>query len=92
MAGPTCAKTPSDCGARGLQETQQTTQIISEAMSSCKPFLELREAFKRRGHEFYRSIAPDGRVTYFAQKWSMERAFASIDAARAFLHQIGGAL
>lgn len=75
-----------------FQQTEITTPSIGADLSADKPFKTLQAAFALRGHALTRSDARDGPVTYFSSRWGMSRELADLDAARAFLAQIGGAL
>lgn len=55
-----------------------------------KEFSRLRAEFAFQKTLFYRTRADDGQVVYFASRWGLIREFDSLDAAEAFLLQIGG--
>lgn len=57
-----------------------------------KAFADLRARFALVGHQLHRTNAEDGQVRYFSTRWGMTRELGTLDEARAFLGQIGGAL
>jgi hypothetical protein len=57
-----------------------------------KAFVTLRAAFAIEGHALYRTDPKNGPVTFWAERWGMVKYLPTIDAARRFLHQIGGRL
>ena len=56
-----------------------------------KQFATLRAQFAMQGHTLLRTSPIDGAVTYYAQRWGLVRNLPTLDDARRFLAQIGGA-
>ena len=57
-----------------------------------KQFATLRAQFALHGHALHRTSPKDGAVTYYAERWGLVRYLPTLDAARRFLAQIGGAV
>ena len=56
-----------------------------------KQFAMLRAQFAMHGHCLHRTSPTDGAVTYCAERWGLVRYLPTLDDARRFLAQIGGA-
>lgn len=56
-----------------------------------KEFATLAASFALAGHTLHRTNHDDGPVSYYAQRWGLVRNLASLEDARRFLAQIGGA-
>lgn len=56
-----------------------------------KEFATLRATFALLGHALCRTESKDGPVSYYATRWGLVRHLASLDEAKLFLKQIGGA-
>ena len=56
-----------------------------------KQFATLRAQFALHGHALHRTSPTDGAVTYYAERWGLVRYLPTLDDARRFLAQIGGA-
>nr|WP_145545770.1 hypothetical protein [Variovorax boronicumulans] len=59
--------------------------------SADKAFADLRARFALAGHELHRTDGENGHVRYIASRWGHCRSLMTLDEARAFLAQIGGA-
>jgi hypothetical protein len=57
-----------------------------------KAFETLRAAFAMRGHTLHLTDPADGQVTYWAERWRLERHLPTLHDAALFLTQIGGRL
>ena len=68
------------------------TSIVLETSGPCdKVFATLRAQFALRGHALYRTSTVDGAATYYAERWGQVRHLPTLDDAKRFLVQIGGA-
>ncbi|MDM0077470.1 hypothetical protein QTH90_23895 [Variovorax sp. J2P1-59] len=56
-----------------------------------KAFATLAAQYALKGHELIRSNPADGAAAYYAMRCGMVKAMPTLDAALAFLVQIGGA-
>jgi hypothetical protein len=56
-----------------------------------KAFVTLRAKFALRGHALYCTSPVDGAATYYAERWGQVRHLPTLDDAKRFLVQIGGA-
>ena len=56
-----------------------------------KQFTTLRAQFAMQGHTLHQTSPTDGAVTYYAERWGLVRYLHTLDDARRFLAQIGGA-
>ena len=56
-----------------------------------KQFATLRAQFAMRGHCLQRTSPAEGPVTFYAERWGLVRHLPTLDDARRFLAQIGGA-
>lgn len=56
-----------------------------------KAFTTLRARFALRGHVLHRTSSVDGAATYYAERWGQVRHLPTLDDAKRFLVQIGGA-
>lgn len=71
---------------------QRDTRIASDQVDpGNKAFVTLRAQFALRGHALYRTSTVDGAVTYYAERWGQVRHLPTLDDAKRFLVQIGGA-
>ncbi len=57
-----------------------------------KAFETLRAAFAVQGHTLHRTDPADGPVTYWSERWGLERCLPTLHDAALFLVQIGGRL
>ena len=57
-----------------------------------KEFATLAAGFALTGHALHRTYPNDGTVTYWAERWGLVRYLPTLDDARRFLAQIGGAV
>jgi hypothetical protein len=64
---------------------------MNQTTDDKKQFTTLRAQFAMRGHCLQRTSLMDGPVTYYAERWGMVRYLPTLDDARRFLAQIGGA-
>ena len=55
-----------------------------------KAFTTLAEQLASHGHQLVRSDRQDGTVTYYVNCWGQVKHLADLDAAAAFLRQVGG--
>jgi hypothetical protein len=55
-----------------------------------KAFTTLAAQLALRGHQLVRSDRQDGTVTYYVHCWGQVKHLPDLDAAAAFLRQIGG--
>lgn len=56
-----------------------------------KKFATLAAEYALAGHPLVRKIGADGKASYFCTCWGLIKRLANLEAARAFLAQIGGA-
>mgnify|MGYP003380742507 CR=1 FL=1 len=56
-----------------------------------KQYATLRAQFAFHGHALHRTSPTDGPVSYYAERWGLVRYLPTLDDARRFLAQIGGA-
>lgn len=56
-----------------------------------KAFATLAAQFALAGHSVIRGNPADGAAAYFVMRWGFIKVLPTLDAARAFLAQIGGA-
>ncbi|MDM0051414.1 hypothetical protein [Variovorax sp. J22R115] len=56
-----------------------------------KAFATLTALYALKGYELIRGNPADGAAAYYAMRWDMVKVLPTLDAARAFLAQIGGA-
>ncbi len=56
-----------------------------------KQFATLHAQFDMQGHTLHRTSPTDGPVSYLAERWGLARYLPTLDDARRFLAQIGGA-
>ena len=79
--------------AGGYDTTAATTQNIVNVLAndaSRKEFATLAAQFALAGHGLIRSNPADGTAGFYATRWGMIKFLPTLDAARAFLTQIGG--
>ena len=57
-----------------------------------KQFATLRAQFVLHGHALHRTSPTDGAASYYAECWGLVRYLPTLDDARRFLAQIGGAV
>ena len=58
--------------------------------STSKQFKTLTARFALAGHVLVKSNPAHGPVSYYASRWGMAKMLPDLDAAEAFLIQIGG--
>ena len=68
-----------------------STPILTATDSTSKQFKTLAARFAMAGHVLVQSNPAHGPVTYYATRWGMAKVLVDLDAAEAFLIQIGGA-
>ena len=56
-----------------------------------KQFATLRAQFAMKGHAFHCTSPTDEAVSYYAERWGLVHRLPTLDDARQFLAQIGGA-
>ena len=56
-----------------------------------KQFATLRAQFAMKGHTLHRAGPTDGPTSFYAERWGQVRYLPTLDDARRFLAQIGGA-
>ena len=79
-------------GNLAFAKTKATnTAIIGDDLSADKDFKTLQAKFAMRGHQLVRSNPADGPVSLYAERSGMVRYLPTLDDARRFLAQIGGA-
>lgn len=66
------------------------SQISTDSTS--KHFKTLAARFALAGHVLVESNPAHGPVSYYATRWGMAKLLPDLDAAEAFLIQIGGAV
>lgn len=86
----------SECPLAGGQDAEQSTDtaIVAPAeflSNQEKQFATLRAQFAMQGHALHRTSPDDGPVSYMAERWGLVRYLPTLDDARRFLAQIGGA-
>ena len=64
---------------------------MTDTTDEKKQFATLRALYAMRGHTLHRTSPTDGTVNYYAERWGLVRYLHTLDAARQFLAQIGGA-
>lgn len=64
---------------------------MSDTLEHEKQFATLRAQFAMQGHTLHRTSSDDGPVSYLAERWGLVRSLPTLDDARRFLVQIGGA-
>lgn len=64
---------------------------MNQTADNEKQYATLRAQFAMRGHCLQRTSLMDGHVTYYAERWGLVRYLPTLDDARRFLAQIGGA-
>ena len=89
IAAPQKSESPGGAGPFADQ-TKVTSPNSATVTSSAKEFATLQAAFALRGHELVRIDPADPRTGYYCTKWGLVRHLADLNAARAFLQQIGG--
>ena len=79
----------------GAQYTEgpanNSTAILPPADGTTKQFKTLAARFALAGHVLVESNPAHGPVSYYATRWGMAKMLPDLDAAEAFLIQIGGA-
>lgn len=87
----------SECPAATGQIAEQTkdAQILASAQeigNHTKQFATLQAAFALRGHRLERTFhGADTAPTFYSERWGMVRHLPTLEDARRFLAQIGGA-
>lgn len=79
--------------AGGFDTTTATTHNIATVSAddaNRKEFATLAAQFALAGHGLIRSNPADGAAGFYATRWGMIKFLPTLDAARAFLKQIGG--
>ena len=79
----------------GAQRTEgppnNSIAMLPPADSTTKQFKTLAARFALAGHVLVESNPAHGPVSYYATRWGMAKMLPDLDAAEAFLIQIGGA-
>jgi hypothetical protein len=65
---------------------------VNQPINTEKQFATLCAQFAMRGHCLQRTRLPDGPVSLYASRWGMVRYLPTLDDAKRFLAQIGGAV
>ncbi len=79
----------TDQDENGASTAEHGASVGRDA-ESAKQFSTLQARFAMRGHCLRKITAQSGESTYFAEKWGLVRWLDDLDAAEAFLTQIGG--
>jgi hypothetical protein len=80
---PTSNKKPAESANYSAGHTDK------HILPTDKDFATLSAQFVLAGHTLTRSIAPEGKVLYHANRWGMSRSMPNVVAAEQFLAQIG---
>ena len=80
----------TDQDANGASKKTQVESVGQDYVQA-KRFATLQAKFAMRGHALNATSSPSGRTTYYAEKWGLVRWLEDLDAAEAFLIQVGGA-
>ncbi|MFD1895089.1 hypothetical protein ACFSCU_17900 [Ottowia beijingensis] len=87
-------KTPGGQAGRGENKQQCSIEPRQSAMvdtATRKALATLQAEFALTGHAMTWCADDDGLITILVSRWVFAREFDSIEQARAFLRQIGGA-
>lgn len=80
----------TDQDANGASKKTQVESVGQDHVQA-KRFATLQAKFAMRGHALRSVATPSGRTSFVAEKWGLVRWLDDLDAADAFLIQIGGA-
>jgi len=78
----------------GASASTRDAEAVDAAVVSAEidgEFASLAAQFALAGHALIRNGPDDGLAPFVAMRWGWIRPLASLDEARAFLRQIGGA-
>ncbi len=87
-------KTPGGWAGRGEIKQQCPDERIQSAMvetATRKALATLKAEFALAGHTMAWHTEDGGGITILVSRWAFTREFDSIERARAFLQQVGGA-
>ena len=84
-------KMPHGADQRTEGPANNSTAILPPADGTTKQFKTLAARFAMAGHVLVQSNPAHGPVSYYATRWGMAKMLPDLDAAEAFLIQIGGA-
>lgn len=73
-----------------MHSTTQDDHDTPTADRTTKAFSTLAAQLAFHGHQLVRSDRRDGSVTYYVHCWGQVKHLPDLDAAAAFLRQIGG--
>jgi hypothetical protein len=71
---------------------QLQAKVEAQERANAKQLANLRAAYALKGYEIYGRATADGITDLNASHWGLTRALADVQAAIAFLREIGGAL
>lgn len=89
MTAPQKSESPVAAG-QVAEHRKEDAHILATPAPDDKRFATLAAKFALAGHGLIRNAPGDGQAPYVAMRWGLMKPLPDLDAAEAFLRQIGG--